>query len=75
MWYIFYLFSDDETLSIAYVLNNKILDNDIGHAQEFARENARLTFQHENLTTFLENTEEHFDAVIVDLFESEVYAG
>ncbi|XP_075984944.1 uncharacterized protein LOC142982368 [Anticarsia gemmatalis] len=69
------VFDNDERLSIDYVLNNQIQGNDAYEVQEYARIIADLTFKNENITKFLENPNEHFDAVIVDLFESEVYAG
>ncbi|XP_075984666.1 UDP-glucosyltransferase 2-like [Anticarsia gemmatalis] len=69
------LFYSDETLSINYIINNQVQDNDVHHVQEMARNNAENTFKNENMTKFLQDTNEHFDAVVIDLFESEVYAG
>ncbi|CAB3233302.1 unnamed protein product [Arctia plantaginis] len=64
----------DQTYRTGNILKQK-LEIDPKENQILSRELARLTLPNENVIRLLENTSEHFDAVIVDLMESEVYAG
>lgn len=69
------LLKDDESLTMGYVLEHKIERNDPLQIQQFGQESVRLTLQHENVKKLIQDPNEHFDAVIADLIESEVSAG
>ncbi|CAH0678023.1 unnamed protein product [Spodoptera exigua] len=69
------LVANDETLTMGYVLQHKLERNHPYQIQEFATEAARMTLEHENVKKILENPNEHFDVVITDFMETEVYSG
>lgn len=60
---------------MGYVLEHKLERNDPLQIQQFAQESLRLTLQHENVKKVMEDPNEHFDAVIADLVETELPAG
>ncbi|KAJ8709297.1 hypothetical protein PYW07_009123 [Mythimna separata] len=69
------LLENEESLTIGYVLEHKVPRTDALQMQIFTMESARLTFQNENVKKLIQDPNEHFDAVVVDLVESEVFAG
>ncbi|XP_063896948.1 UDP-glucosyltransferase 2 [Helicoverpa armigera] len=69
------LVANDETLTMGYVLEHQIEKNGAYQIQVFSQENARQTFQNENLKKLIQDPNEHFDVVVSDLLESEIYAG
>uniref|UniRef100_A0A2A4J325 Glucuronosyltransferase n=1 Tax=Heliothis virescens TaxID=7102 RepID=A0A2A4J325_HELVI len=69
------LVAHDETLTMGYVLEHQIEKNGAYQIQVFAEENARLTFNNENMKKLIQDPNEKFDVVVCDLLESEVYAG
>ncbi|XP_035452793.2 UDP-glucosyltransferase 2 [Spodoptera frugiperda] len=69
------LVAKDETLTMGYVLNHKLERNHPYQIQEFAQEAVRMTLNHENVKKLLEDPNVHFDVIITDLMESEVYTG
>ncbi|XP_022815397.1 UDP-glucuronosyltransferase 2B10-like [Spodoptera litura] len=69
------LLARDESLTMGYILEHKLERNPPHQIQEFAVEALRMTLKHENVKKLLEDPNEHFDVIIVDLMESEVYAG
>lgn len=71
---LFKCFIGEEAYRTGNILKQK-LEIDPNQNQVLNRELARLTLQNENVIRLMENTNEHYDAVIVDLMESEVYAG
>ncbi|XP_022815720.1 UDP-glucuronosyltransferase 2B10-like [Spodoptera litura] len=69
------LVASDESLTMEYILNHKLERNPPNQVQEFAVEALKMTLNHENVKKLLEDPNEHFDVIITDLIESEVYAG
>ncbi|KAM3962076.1 UDP-glucosyltransferase 2-like [Aphomia sociella] len=64
----------DNTINIGAIMNSGMPTNDLSVLQEFVINNAILTFENENVKKLLESTEERFDVVIADLYESEIYS-
>lgn len=56
-------------------MDNEVPLNDVAMLQEYAFTNAKNTFENEAVKKLLEDTNENFDGVIVDLYETEVFAG
>ncbi|CAH1636145.1 unnamed protein product [Spodoptera littoralis] len=69
------LVADAQILSLAYILDNKLENSSPRDIQIFSQNIARNTLSHENVTKLLEDQSEHFDVVIADLLETELYAG
>nr|QNS26330.1 UDP-glycosyltransferase UGT40AK4 [Ostrinia furnacalis] len=67
--------SGDSTFSIKSVMDGQIPMNDVKMMQEFGLYSSIMMFEHENVKKFLEDTSQQFDAVIVDLYETEIYSG
>ncbi|XP_063832427.1 UDP-glucosyltransferase 2-like [Ostrinia nubilalis] len=67
--------SGDSTFSIKSVMDGQIPINDVKMMQEFGLYSSIKMFEHENVKKFLEDTSQQFDAVIVDLYETEIYSG
>ncbi|KAJ8711856.1 hypothetical protein PYW08_008810 [Mythimna loreyi] len=69
------LFKNDDSLTIGYVLEHQVQRTDPLQIQLVTQESARLTFENENVKKLIEDPNEHFDVVIVDLVETETFAG
>ncbi|XP_073959685.1 UDP-glucosyltransferase 2-like [Choristoneura fumiferana] len=66
--------SYDVGMNIAFVIENPQLVNDIRYLQDSAYKVAKYTFDNIDVQTLLNDPKEHFDVVIVDLYETELYA-
>ncbi|CAH1636144.1 unnamed protein product [Spodoptera littoralis] len=69
------LVAGDQMLSIEFILNNKLEKTPSRDIQLFGQEAARMTLNHENVIKLLEDPNEHFDVILTDLLESELYSG
>ncbi|XP_035452792.2 UDP-glucosyltransferase 2-like [Spodoptera frugiperda] len=65
----------DHMPSIEFILNNKVEKTPSRDIQLFGQEAARMTLNHENVTKLLEDPNEHFDVILSDLLETELYSG
>ncbi|KAL4713011.1 hypothetical protein ACJJTC_014645 [Scirpophaga incertulas] len=61
--------------TIQSVMDNDTPVNDYKMMQEFGIWTVDVLFRNENLKRFLSDVNQNFDAVIVDLYESEIYSG
>ncbi|KAH9636335.1 hypothetical protein HF086_012600 [Spodoptera exigua] len=69
------LVADTQILSLEYILENKLDNSSPRDIQIFSLEIARKTLAHKNVTDLLEDSNEHFDVVLADLLETELYSG
>ncbi|CAB3238630.1 unnamed protein product [Arctia plantaginis] len=67
------LLAEASAWNISNIIGHDV-EEDIQGVQDLCRENAKQTFQNPNVAKLLEG-DEHFDLVISDLMESEVYLG
>ncbi|RVE49309.1 hypothetical protein evm_006022 [Chilo suppressalis] len=65
----------DEGYSISNVMNEEVIANDMKMYQDFALQNAIMTLNDKNFKQLLEDTTQSFDAVLIDYYETEIYAG
>ncbi|KAG6458618.1 UDP-glycosyltransferase [Manduca sexta] len=65
----------EDSLNITYVMENAELNNDLKVIQEIGIDVAVQTMENENIKNFMKETDQHFDAVIVDWIETDLYAG
>ncbi|CAH0402439.1 unnamed protein product [Chilo suppressalis] len=65
----------DEGFNISNVMRNKIDVYDVKMYQDFSFFFAIVTFNNTNVQKLLEDTNQSFDAVLVDYDETEIYAG
>ncbi|KAL0818872.1 hypothetical protein ABMA28_008190 [Loxostege sticticalis] len=69
------IFAGDSTFTIKHVMSGEVPVNDVKMLQEFSLACSTMTFEHENVKKLMEDPTQHFDAVVVDLYETEVHAG
>ncbi|XP_053615914.1 UDP-glucosyltransferase 2-like isoform X2 [Plodia interpunctella] len=67
------IFEGDDILNIKYVLENRAVEADMLYMQTRVYEIAAATFQHENVQSLLKK-DQHFDVVVADYIETELYA-
>ncbi|XP_047985724.1 UDP-glucosyltransferase 2-like [Leguminivora glycinivorella] len=69
------LISQDDILNIGHLIRHPPAEHaDIEYIQKMGLITAYTTFENEKVKKFLDDTSEHFDAVIIELFESDLYA-
>ncbi|XP_063381791.1 UDP-glucosyltransferase 2-like [Cydia fagiglandana] len=65
---------DGASFTLAWVMENPQLMNDIRYLQDVAYIIANETFQNKHFLTLLQDPKEEFDVVISELYETELYA-
>ncbi|CAG9793353.1 unnamed protein product [Diatraea saccharalis] len=66
--------SDNYTFTIRSVMNSEAVVNDVKVLQDYAIINSIASLGHKNFKELLEDTNQSFDAVLVDYYEIEIYA-
>ncbi|KAL0818874.1 hypothetical protein ABMA28_008191 [Loxostege sticticalis] len=70
------ILANDNFMNISYILDNIVEpSSDVEYLQDMSLKIALRTLQNKNVKTLIENPKETFDVVVVDLLETELYAG
>lgn len=67
--------SDDGMFNISTIMQGAVALNDVAGLQQLAADAAIYAFNIETVKKLLDDTNEKFDVVVAELYESELYAG